>query len=152
MPFAASPIDACDGADALVIVTEWKEFRGQDFDTLRAKLQRAAAVRRPQPVRPGAGARRGPRVFLDRPTLSAADLAMSSATAKFSAWRDRVAAARVLVVGDVDARSLLVRRRRAHIARGAGAGGEDHAHGGTTRRCRQRGAQRRRARRDARRC
>jgi UDPglucose 6-dehydrogenase len=37
--FAASPTDACDGADALVIVTEWKEFRGQDFDTLRAKLR-----------------------------------------------------------------------------------------------------------------
>jgi UDPglucose 6-dehydrogenase len=37
--FAASPIDACVGADALVIVTEWKEFRGQDFDTLRAKLR-----------------------------------------------------------------------------------------------------------------
>jgi UDPglucose 6-dehydrogenase len=37
--FAASPTDACDGADALVIVTEWKEFRGQDFDTLRTKLR-----------------------------------------------------------------------------------------------------------------
>jgi UDPglucose 6-dehydrogenase len=37
--FAASPTAACDGADALVIVTEWKEFRGQDFDTLRAKLR-----------------------------------------------------------------------------------------------------------------
>jgi UDPglucose 6-dehydrogenase len=37
--FAVSPTDACDGADALVIVTEWKEFRGQDFDTLRAKLR-----------------------------------------------------------------------------------------------------------------
>jgi UDPglucose 6-dehydrogenase len=37
--FAASPTDACDAADALVIVTEWKEFRGQDFDTLRARLR-----------------------------------------------------------------------------------------------------------------
>ena len=37
--FASSPLAACDGADALVIVTEWKEFRGQDFDTLRAKLR-----------------------------------------------------------------------------------------------------------------
>ena len=37
--FAASPTEACDGADALVIVTEWKEFRGQDFDALRARLR-----------------------------------------------------------------------------------------------------------------
>ncbi len=39
--FAASPLDACDGADALVIVTEWKEFRAQDLDTLRAHLKSA---------------------------------------------------------------------------------------------------------------
>jgi UDPglucose 6-dehydrogenase len=37
--FAASPVAACEGADALVIVTEWKEFRGQDFGDLRAKLK-----------------------------------------------------------------------------------------------------------------
>ena len=37
--FAASPLEACDGADALVIVTEWKEFRGQDFDALRTRLK-----------------------------------------------------------------------------------------------------------------
>jgi UDPglucose 6-dehydrogenase len=37
--FAATPVAACEGADALVIVTEWKEFRGQDFGDLRAKLK-----------------------------------------------------------------------------------------------------------------
>ena len=37
--FAQSPLDACDGADALVIVTEWKEFRGQDFEAMRARLK-----------------------------------------------------------------------------------------------------------------
>ncbi|MBL8484067.1 MAG: UDP-glucose 6-dehydrogenase, partial [Rhodocyclaceae bacterium] len=30
---------ALDGADALLIVTEWKEFRAPDFDALRAKLK-----------------------------------------------------------------------------------------------------------------
>ena len=30
--------EALDGADALVVVTEWKQFRGADFDTLRAQL------------------------------------------------------------------------------------------------------------------
>ena len=37
--FAQSPLEACDDADALVIVTEWKEFRGQDFESLRARLK-----------------------------------------------------------------------------------------------------------------
>ena len=27
-----------EGADALVIVTEWKEFRSPDFDLIKAKL------------------------------------------------------------------------------------------------------------------
>ncbi len=39
LSYAASPLDACDGADALVIVTEWKEFRSVDFDALRARLK-----------------------------------------------------------------------------------------------------------------
>ena len=30
---------ALEGADALVIVTEWKEFRSPDFDNLKAKLK-----------------------------------------------------------------------------------------------------------------
>ncbi|MBB6599378.1 UDP-glucose/GDP-mannose dehydrogenase family protein [Luteimonas sp. MC1825] len=30
--------DALDGADALIVVTEWKQFRGADFDTLHAQL------------------------------------------------------------------------------------------------------------------
>ena len=37
--FAATPIAAAAGADALVIVTEWKEFRGQDFEALRSAMK-----------------------------------------------------------------------------------------------------------------
>jgi UDPglucose 6-dehydrogenase len=33
------PIDALDGCDALVIVTEWKAFRSPDFDLLKQKLK-----------------------------------------------------------------------------------------------------------------
>jgi UDPglucose 6-dehydrogenase len=37
--YADSPLAAVDGADALAIVTEWKEFRSPDFETLRARLR-----------------------------------------------------------------------------------------------------------------
>ncbi len=37
--FAASQADALTGADALVVVTEWKEFRNPDFDALKAALK-----------------------------------------------------------------------------------------------------------------
>ena len=39
LTFAANPLAACDGADALVVVTEWKEFRSPDFDALRRRLK-----------------------------------------------------------------------------------------------------------------
>jgi UDPglucose 6-dehydrogenase len=37
--YAASAIEATNGADALVIVTEWKEFRVPDFDLLKSALK-----------------------------------------------------------------------------------------------------------------
>jgi len=37
--FAASPMAALAGADALVVVTEWKEFRSPDFDAIRKALK-----------------------------------------------------------------------------------------------------------------
>ncbi len=37
--YAASPLAALDGADALVIVTEWKEFRSPDFESIRRRLK-----------------------------------------------------------------------------------------------------------------
>jgi len=37
--FAATPLAACEGADALVVVTEWKEFRSPDFDALRRRMK-----------------------------------------------------------------------------------------------------------------
>lgn len=37
--FASSPEDALSGADALVVVTEWKEFRSPDFDEIRTRLR-----------------------------------------------------------------------------------------------------------------
>ncbi len=37
--FAQSPGAALDGADALIIVTEWKEFRSPDLDEIRRRLK-----------------------------------------------------------------------------------------------------------------
>ena len=37
--YAESPMAALDGADALVIVTEWKEFRSPDFDDMKRRLK-----------------------------------------------------------------------------------------------------------------
>jgi UDPglucose 6-dehydrogenase len=39
LTFAGNPLDACDGADALVVVTEWKEFRSPDFDLVRRRMK-----------------------------------------------------------------------------------------------------------------
>lgn len=37
--YADSPMAALQGADALAIVTEWKEFRSPDFDAVKARLK-----------------------------------------------------------------------------------------------------------------
>jgi UDPglucose 6-dehydrogenase len=41
LTFADSAIQALSGADALIIVTEWKEFRSPDFETIKATLKQA---------------------------------------------------------------------------------------------------------------
>lgn len=37
--YAERPMQALDGADALLIATEWKEFRSPDFQAIKAKLK-----------------------------------------------------------------------------------------------------------------
>ena len=39
LAFADSAMGALQGADALVIVTEWKEFRSPDFERIKATLR-----------------------------------------------------------------------------------------------------------------
>jgi UDPglucose 6-dehydrogenase len=39
LSYAASPMDAVTGADALVVVTEWQEFRSPDFSELKRTLR-----------------------------------------------------------------------------------------------------------------
>jgi UDPglucose 6-dehydrogenase len=42
--FATSQTDALQGADALLIVTEWKEFRSPDFDVIKATLKQPVII------------------------------------------------------------------------------------------------------------
>ncbi|WP_066265298.1 UDP-glucose dehydrogenase family protein [Hydrogenophaga palleronii] len=42
--YARTPNDALEGADALIIVTEWKEFRSPDLETIKARLKRPLIV------------------------------------------------------------------------------------------------------------
>jgi UDPglucose 6-dehydrogenase len=39
LSFAPSPLAAAAGADALIVVTEWQEFRSPDFSELRRTLR-----------------------------------------------------------------------------------------------------------------
>lgn len=39
LSYANFPMEALEGADALAIVTEWKEFRSPDFDVIKGKLK-----------------------------------------------------------------------------------------------------------------
>ncbi|NIA54876.1 UDP-glucose/GDP-mannose dehydrogenase family protein [Massilia sp. TW-1] len=42
--FKATPMDALDGAEALVIVTEWKAFRSPDFEQIKARLKQPVII------------------------------------------------------------------------------------------------------------
>jgi UDPglucose 6-dehydrogenase len=44
LQLAATPLAALEGADALVIVTEWQEFRSPDFEHLKARLREPVIV------------------------------------------------------------------------------------------------------------
>jgi UDPglucose 6-dehydrogenase len=42
--FVEHPYDATVGADALVLVTEWQEYRSPDFERLRAQMRRKLLI------------------------------------------------------------------------------------------------------------
>jgi UDPglucose 6-dehydrogenase len=44
LAYADSPMQALEGADALLIVTEWKEFRSPDFEAIRAALRQPVVI------------------------------------------------------------------------------------------------------------
>ena len=116
----------CDGADALV---DRHRVEGVPQPRLRRDASAAARRRscstaatsttRRRCAPPGSSTSRiGRRVRPPRCT----------AIAPILDWRERVAARARAGRRRRDARPLLVRRRRAHLARSAGAGGQDRAH------------------------
>ena len=135
---------ALAGADALVVVTEWKEFRSPDFDALRAALKQPLVFDGRNLYEPALVRAAGLEYF----SIGAA------AVSRADAHESRMRRAPILGVARArraharaggrrrDARPLLVRRRRADLARGAGAGGQGRAHRGAPRRGGQRRAQR----------
>ncbi|MER2263799.1 UDP-glucose dehydrogenase family protein [Methylobacterium oxalidis] len=59
--YAADPYDCAEGADALVLVTEWDAFRALDFDRLKAIMAEPVVVDLRNVYRPEDMARRGLR-------------------------------------------------------------------------------------------
>ena len=41
---AQAPAVALDGSDALVIITDWKEFKSPDFDAIKSRLKQAVVI------------------------------------------------------------------------------------------------------------
>ena len=44
LTYANSQAQALEGADALVIITEWKEFKSPDFDAMKAALKQPVVI------------------------------------------------------------------------------------------------------------
>jgi UDPglucose 6-dehydrogenase len=44
LSYGTDPMQALEGADALVIVTEWKEFRSPDFDAIKAAIKSSVII------------------------------------------------------------------------------------------------------------
>jgi UDPglucose 6-dehydrogenase len=42
--FASDQGEALTGADALIVITEWKEFKSPDFDAIKSKLLQPVVV------------------------------------------------------------------------------------------------------------
>jgi UDPglucose 6-dehydrogenase len=73
MRYAASAYEATDGADALVLVTEWHEFRRPDFTDIKARMRGAALFDGRNVWSPDDARKAGFRYYgIGRPTLSSA--------------------------------------------------------------------------------
>lgn len=68
--FCSNAEEALQGADALVVVTEWKQFRSPDFQKAARAAEGRGGVRRAQPVRAGGCGSGGPGVLRHRPGRS----------------------------------------------------------------------------------
>jgi UDP-glucose 6-dehydrogenase len=88
--FADSPMDALTGADALVIVTEWKAFRSPDFEQHQGALKQAVIFDGRNLFEPadGRGGHRIPRhrSFDPDARMNARDMTAPAALARCACW------------------------------------------------------------------
>ena len=52
LSFAQRAMEAIEGADALAVVTEWKEFRSPDFERMKSLMRQPNIIDGAQPLRP----------------------------------------------------------------------------------------------------
>jgi UDPglucose 6-dehydrogenase len=74
LTYADTPLEAAEGADALVIVTEWKAFRSPDYDRLRALLKQPVIIDGRNVLEPALAREAGFEYLpIGRPAASAAE-------------------------------------------------------------------------------
>ena len=80
--YCSDPYDAAQGADALVIVTEWDEFRRPDWDRLRSSVERPLIIDGRNVLDPAEVTSQGFHyVSVGRPALAAEDADIQNQTA-----------------------------------------------------------------------
>ena len=79
-PTRGKRYEALSGADALLVVTEWNEFREPDFAKMKKLMKAPVDLRRPQHLQPAADARAGLHLLVDRPPMSPSSSRAAPAT------------------------------------------------------------------------
>jgi UDPglucose 6-dehydrogenase len=82
--YCSDPYEAAEGADAIVIVTEWDEFRLVDWHRLRSMVERPLVVDGRNMLDAGEMARRGFHyISVGRPSITPEEAPSAASDAQF---------------------------------------------------------------------